>query len=206
MLPDMEELTQDDSPAVLGAPSVAERPARKRRRLCVMRSGARLFAVHADAVEATSENLVPTPLPFAPAPVRGLVSQRGRILTVIDPLLLFPPAAPSTALPTNETADAPTLSKSHAAPLAQPTPAPLIVALIVALRGDEQLALAVERLEPDLELFDDEADTTTHASSDSPPSCVRRTIQHHTGAIALLDTARLFEAAMQGAERRRKRQ
>jgi chemotaxis signal transduction protein len=193
MLPDMEEMTQDDhATATTRATPAATRPASARRKLCVMRSGARLFAVHADAVEATSENLTPTPLPFAPAPVRGLVSQRGRILTVIDPLLLLTPGAPSTAATAAATADAP-----------PPAAAPLIV----ALRGDEQLALAVERLEPDLELFDDgdEADTTTHASPNSQ-LCVRRIIQHQTGAIALLDTAHLFEAAMQGVERRRKRQ
>lgn len=187
MLPDMEEMTQDDhATATTGAPTAATRPASARRKLCVMRSGARRFAVYADAVEATSENSTPTPLPFAPAPVRGLVSQRGRILTVIDPLLLLTPVAPSTAAAVAATADAP---------------------LIVALRGDEQLALAVERLEPDLELFDDgdEVDTTTHASPNSQ-LCVRRIIQHQTGAIALLDTAHLFEAAMQGVERRRRRQ
>jgi len=197
MLPDMEELTQDDHAATAtGAHEAAGRAASERRKLCVMRSGARLFAVYADAVEATSENLTPTPLPFAPAPVRGLVSQRGRILTVIDPLRLLTPVAPST-----RASDATT-----AAAIAD-APPPAVAPLIVALRGDEQLALAVERLEPDLELFDDgdEADTTTQASPNSH-LCVRRIIQHQTGAIALLDTAHLFEAAMQGVERRRRRQ
>ena len=56
-----------------------------------MRTGARRFAVYADEVEATSENSRPTPLPFAPAPVRGVVSRRGRMLTLIDPLPLLPP-------------------------------------------------------------------------------------------------------------------
>jgi chemotaxis signal transduction protein len=192
MLPEMEELTQDDQAATAtGAHAAAGQPTSERRKLCVMRSGARRFAVRADAVEATSENLTPTPLPFAPAPVRGLVSQRGRILTVIDPLLLLTPVATSTRATAAATADA---------------PPPAVAPLIVALRGDEQLALAVERLEPDLELFDDDgADATTQASPDSHP-CVRRIIQHPTGAIVLLDTAHLFEAAMQGVERRRKRQ
>jgi chemotaxis signal transduction protein len=179
MLPDMEELTQDDGAATSSPPTAAARTASERRRLCVMRSGARLFAVYADEVEATSESLRPTPLPFAPAPVRGVVSQRGRILTVIDPLLLL-----STNAPAATTADAP---------------------LIVALRGDEQLALLVERIEHDIELFDDgEADATSDASPNS--QLLRRTIRYQTHTIALLDTAHLFEAAMQGVERRRKRQ
>ena len=187
MLPDMEEMMQDEATAIDATHD--GRLARERRKLCVMRSGARLFAVYADEVAATSENLRPTPLPFAPAPVRGVVSQRGRILTVIDPLLL---PQPDTTTP-------------HATTGAQTsTPAPLIV----ALRGDEQLALSVERIEHDIELFDDEAaanGTTPDAVPDSQ-LFLRRTIRHQMHVIALLDTARLFEAAMQGVERRRKRQ
>jgi chemotaxis signal transduction protein len=201
MLPDMEELTQDDD-AATNLTRNTERPARAGRRLCVMRSGARLFAVHADAVEATSERLRPTPLPFAPPPVRGVVSQRGRILTVIDPLLLLPPEAPSTEAPsTADAADAPISSSPHAS-----LPARASTPLIVALRGDEQLALSVELIEHDIELFDnDEAHPT---ADDSPGSqlFLLRTIRHHTGSIALLNTAHLFEAAMQGVERRRRRQ
>jgi chemotaxis signal transduction protein len=196
MLPDMEELTQEDSDAARHPNPTAG----GRRRLCVMRSGARLFAVYADEVEAASENLTPTPLPFAPAPVRGVVSRRGRILTVIDPLPLLPPAAPSPAT-IAANADAPTPASPLASSLTQKPHAPLIV----ALRGDEQLALSVERIEPDIELFDDdEADTAADVSSGA--QLLRRTIRHHAGAISLLSTAHLFEAAMQGVERRRKRQ
>lgn len=191
MLPDMEEMMQDDATATNS--TRAGRPASERRKLCVLRSGARLFAVYADEVEATSENLRPTPLPFAPAPVRGVVGLRGRIFTVIDPLLLFPPDAPATAA----TADAPTLA-------AEMTRA--VAALIVALRGDEQLALSVERIEPDIELFDDHEASTTDEVSPGAPLFLRRTIRQQKDAIALLDTAHLFEAAMQGVERRRKRQ
>jgi chemotaxis signal transduction protein len=182
-MPDIEETTQDKG-AATSPPDAAERFASERRKLCVMRTGARLFAVYADEVEATSENLKPTPLPFAPAPVRGIVSRRGRIFTVIDPLLLLPPDAPSTAAASTE------------------TPAPLII----SLRGDEQLALSVERIEHDIELFDEddhEADAASNASSAT--HFLRRTIRHQTDTIALLDTAHIFEAAMQGVERRRRR-
>jgi chemotaxis signal transduction protein len=198
MLPDMEELTQDDDAAATNSTRATERPASAGRRLCVMRSGARLFAVYADAVEATSESLRPTPLPFAPPPVRGVVSQRGRILTVIDPLLLLPPEAPATA----NAADAPTFISPHASP-----PARESAPLIVALRGDEQLALSVERIEPDIELFDnDEAHPAAAQASPGSQLFLLRTIRHHTGSIALLNTAHLFEAAMQGVDRRRRRQ
>jgi chemotaxis signal transduction protein len=198
MLPDMKELTQDDGATATGSNSATGRTPRGRRKLCVMRCGARLFAVYADEVEATSENLTPTPLPFAPAPVRGVVSQRGRILTVIDPLPLLPPAAP----PTGAHADAPTLASPLASSATQQTPAPLIV----ALRGDEQLALSVERIEPDIELFDDAEANATAADVSPPSQLLLRTIRHHTDTIPLLDTAHLFEAAMHGVERRRRRQ
>lgn len=187
MLPDMEEMMQDGATTI--AATHDGRRTHERRKLCVMRSGARLFAVYADEVAATSENLRPTPLPFAPAPVRGVVGQRGQILTVIDPLLLPQPGA--------TTPDA-----TNGAQTSTPPP------LIVALRGDEQLALSVERIEHDIELFD-EAEADPDTSPDAAPDShlfLRRTIRHHMHTIALLDPAHLFEAAMQGVERRRKRQ
>lgn len=187
MLPDMEEMMQDGATARDATHD--GRHASERRKLCVMRSGARLFAVYADEVAATSENLRPTPLPFAPAPVRGVVGQRGRILTVIDPLLLPQP-------------DATTPDTATAAPTSTTAP------LIVALTGDEQLALSVERIEHDIELFDDD-EAATGTTPDAAPNShlfLRRTIRHQMHVIALLDTSRLFEATMQGVERRRKRQ
>jgi chemotaxis signal transduction protein len=159
------------------------------RRLFVMRSGARLFAVYADEVEATSENLTPTPLPFAPAAVRGVVSQRGRILTLIDPLPLLSGATSTGAHAAG--------AQTFASP-ATHTPAPFVV----ALKGDEQLALSVESIEREVELYETEADDVPDASGSS---LLRRTIAYHTHAIALLDPARLFDAAMQGVERRRQR-
>jgi chemotaxis signal transduction protein len=190
MLRGMEETTQEDE-AREATDSVRaghlSSDAARRRRLFVMRAaGGRLFAVYSDEVEATSENpTTPTPLPFAPAPVRGVGSLRGRILTVIDPLLLLPP-------------DAGTPNAAHAPTHAAPTHA----SIIVALKGDEQLALTVERVEHELELFDEEADAATDTSNNLP---LRRTIRHRAGDILLLDPARLFDAAMQGVERRRRR-
>lgn len=190
MLRGMEETTQEDEAQAATDSVRAGRlssDAPRRRRLFVMRAAGahRLFAVYADEVEATSENpTMPTPLPFAPAPVRGVGSLRGRILTVIDPLLLLPhDAATSSAAPTPD---------AHTR-----------ASLIVALKGDEQLALAVESVEHELELFDDETNAATDTSNNLP---LRRTIRHRAGDILLLDPARLFDAAMQGVERRRRRQ
>lgn len=155
-----------------------------------MRCGARLFAVYADEVEATSENLTPTPLPFAPAPVRGVVSQRGRILTLIDPLPLLPDATLNGALPP---------ATQTLASAATQTAAPFVA---VALKGDEQLALSVEAVEREVELYDTEADAAADASG---ASLLRRIIPYDGRGVALLNPARLFDAAMQGVERRRQR-
>ena len=66
----------------------------------------------------------PTPLPHPPAPILGVVSIQGRMLTVVDPAILFAEDGGQSARSS-----------------------------IVALRGDEQLALAVdeegESLTPD---------------------------------------------------------
>ena len=183
----MEDTAQDDGAAATDSTRAVHlsSDASRQRKLFVMRTvDARLFAVYADEVEATSENPTPpTPLPFAPAPVRGLVSQRGRILTVIDPLLLFP-------------------SNAATSPDATTNAAPTRPTLIVALGGDEQLALAVGSVEHELKLFDDATDAARDPANNLP---LRRVIRHHAGDILLLDTARLFDAAMQGVERRRRR-
>jgi len=170
--------------ATAATPSILDErtPDGPRRRLFVMRSGSRLFAVYADEVEATSENLTLTPLPFAPPSVRGVVSGRGRILTVIDPLIL--PLQPDT----------PADTQGHA-------PTGATVPLIVALTGDEQLALSVERVESNFELSDDEAGMAANQRNNP----LRRIIRHHAESIALLAPAHLFDAVLQGIDRRRRR-
>ena len=193
----MKETAQEETAAARSTDAGRSDHA-SRRKLFVMRCGARLFAVYQDEVEATSENLTPTPLPFAPAPVRGVVSQRGRILTLIDPLPLLPNATSDGAPPLNGTPP-PSNGAQTLAPPALHTAAPFVV---VALKGDEQLALSVEAVEREIELYDTEADSVPVASR---ASLLRRTIPYDGRAVALLDSARLFDAAMQGVERRRQR-
>ncbi|HKP72279.1 MAG TPA: chemotaxis protein CheW [Pyrinomonadaceae bacterium] len=166
-------------------PSGEETPthARETRKLFVMRSGARAFAVYADEVEATADDLTPTPLPCAPPAVVGVVSLRGRVYTLIDPLRLFPDAD------ANAQAAAPPPTQTPARP-------------VVALKGDEQLALAVEHVERAADFFDHDARAADAASDD----LVRRVIPHETTGIELLDPVRLFDAAMRGTDRRRRRQ
>jgi chemotaxis signal transduction protein len=123
------------------------------RGLLLLRAGARVLAVHEDEADGVVEWREPVPLPHAPPAVLGVVSIRGRMRTVLDPAVML----------------GETKTNDEAAPR-----------LLVVLRGDEQLALAVSHAERVNALHEDE---TVH----------------------LLDPAHLFAAATQGTERRRKR-
>jgi chemotaxis signal transduction protein len=147
--------------------------ARERRDLLVAQVGARLIGVFADEAAGVTEWRVPVPLPRAPQGVLGVVCVRGRMLTVLDPLALLGERR----------------EQENGSPL-----------FLIALRGDEQLALAVDRTERILEIFVDEIKAVPHGAS-----VVSGIIQRERELIAVLDAQEIFAAAMQGAERRRKR-
>ncbi|HEV3468038.1 MAG TPA: chemotaxis protein CheW [Pyrinomonadaceae bacterium] len=149
----------------------------ERRELLLMRAGAHLFAVYAGEAEGVEAWREPAPLPHAPAAVLGVVCVRGRMRTVLDPAALIGASAGSGA--TNEETAA---------------------RFVVTLRGDEQLALAVAHAEPA------PAPDAPAAPPDPPAPFLRATLPHQGRAVHLLDPSRLFDAALQGAERRRPRQ
>jgi chemotaxis signal transduction protein len=172
-MPDFTDLSI--LPRTLGL-TVGAAEQRERRDLLVMRvGGARLLGVFADEAGSVTEWREPTPLPRAAGAVLGVVSIRGLMLTVLDPLQLL------------------------GEPSANGSPRP---AFIVALRGDEQLALAVDRAEGIEEIFPDEIEPLTRSAGSSILSGL---LQHGRELIAVLDTGELFAAAMQGEERRRRR-
>jgi len=148
------------------------------RDLFLFASGNRVFAVPAEEVEGTAEAKQPAPLPHAPAPVLGVVYARGRMLTVVEPLALI---------------------TEEAAPRAP------VVPVIISLRGDEQLALAAESV----------TETITISSSDMENSGANRqmelspaiagVLRHGGQTITVIDPSRLFEAAVQRKDRRRRR-
>jgi purine-binding chemotaxis protein CheW len=140
------------------------------RELLVLRAGGQEFAVYADEAEGVSPWVAPAPLPHAPAAVLGVVSVRGRMRTVLDPSALFGPRA------------------------AEP------FRLIVALRGDEQLALAAADAERVSAAAHEPA-----APPDPASTFLRGDLRHEGRPLHLLDPARLFDAAMAGSERRRRR-
>ena len=153
---------------------------RRLRELFVFRAGARRFAVFREEVEAVAEALRPAPLPFAPRAVLGVVALRGRVRTALDTLKLF--AAPA------DTSNEPLATQSRPA------------RLFVALAGDEQLALACDSAEEPFTISTDEL-----RPAGDPEAPARGLVTHDASEVTVLDPARLFDAAMRGRDRRRRR-
>ena len=145
------------------------------REALLLRAGGLAFAVYADECEALTPWAEPAQLPAAPAPVLGVTPVRGRRRTVLDPARLFEAAG-------------------HADAGLRATEPRLVASLV----GDEQLALAVESSDAVTRSPDDAA----HAPATRP---ARAAFTRGGETVYLLDPARLFDAAMSGAERRRRR-
>ncbi|MDT5124212.1 MAG: eukaryotic-like serine/threonine-protein kinase [Acidobacteriota bacterium] len=154
----------------------APESAREKCKLTIAQVGTRRIAVHADEADAVVTGRAPIPLPYAPKAVLGVVGVRGRMLTLLDPLALLDEGS--------ETA-------TNAPP-----------AFIIPLRGDEQLALAVESVSDAIEIYQDQIALPDHSSD---TSAIRGVVHHEHGPIVVLETAELFDIAMHGAERRRRR-
>lgn len=151
----------------------------KVRELIVMRAGAHAFGVFAWETDGAIEFKNLAPLPFAPPSVLGVVAARGRMRTLINPLALI---EQSDGAEQRET---------------QSSPTPRLALL---LRGDEQLALAVETVEPPVEIS-----TDAILPADPPLEFSRGAITLDGTRVLILNPTRLFNAAMRGAERRRQR-
>ena len=146
-----------------------------RRSLQLLRSGSLQFCVFEEAIATIADWREPTPLPHAPAAVLGVVSIQGRMLTVLDLRALLGEMAGESA---------------SSAPR-----------FIMALRGDEQLALAIEDKSGTLELV---AQDILPPSGTAGPMVLGEV--HHDGQqIGVLDVKQLFHMAIRGRERRRRR-
>lgn len=162
-----------------GAKTPREAP-RETRELFVLSAGGQLFAVSAEETDGVAEGLTPAPLPDAPAAVLGVVSVRGRMRTVLHPPSLFTQAHAREDAREDATAAAPRF--------------------IVALGGDEQLALAADAVEGVITV-----NAESLSASDTHEFPLLATLEHEGRRLQLLDTSRLFDAAMRGTERRRPR-
>ena len=147
------------------------------RDLFLFTAGNRIFGVPADAVEGTAEAKSATPLPHAPAAILGVVYARGRMLTVIDPV----------AITGDETSPR------------QPVPA------IISLRGDEQLALAADSISETITVSSSDIELPPNPIDKEPISAVVGILRHGGEEIIILDPERLFDAAVQRKDRRRRR-
>lgn len=134
-------------------------------------TGSLKFAIFAADIAMIADWRSPTPLPHAPPAVLGVASIQGRMLTVLDPSIL---------LGQSENGNGPG-------------------SFIVALRGDEQLALAVNS----------KTDTQLAAQKINPQSeagqAVLGVITHQEEVFSVLDVKQLFALAIRGRERRRRR-
>ncbi|MDT4968516.1 MAG: eukaryotic-like serine/threonine-protein kinase [Acidobacteriota bacterium] len=133
----------------------------------------RCIGLFLDETDGVTEWRAPVPIPFAPAAVLGVVSVHGRMLTVLDPLATLG-EGPASASP----------------------------AFIIALRSDEQLALAVSRVDSPIKI---QREDITPLAGDSEGGSVRGVIARSEGTITVLDTRELFAAAAHVSERRRQR-
>jgi purine-binding chemotaxis protein CheW len=147
------------------------------RRVQVVRAGSRYLGIPTENISAIVVWREPTPLPDAPQSVLGVVSVQGRMLTVLDLARLTAGNADGN--------DAARGTAEH----------------IVALRGDEQLALAVDEVSEVIELSSAESKRQTQMQA----SLLSEVFLHENREIKILSLKELFPAAIQGRERRRRR-
>jgi purine-binding chemotaxis protein CheW len=140
------------------------------RELQVVLSGSRYLGILVDDIETIADWRPPTPLPQAPPGILGIVCIRGRMLTVLDANVLFGRGA----------TDQRRITK------------------IVALPGDEQVALAVEEIAEIITVNEDEL------PSPARDALVIAEIAAGDRSISVLNTKELFATAMRGHERRRR--
>jgi len=145
------------------------------RDLFSFHAGGRTFAVFAEEVEGTADSKYVAPLPHAPAAVLGVLCVRGRMLTTLDPVALLTGKR-----------------------LIWPSTLPCVV----ALRGDEQLALAAESFGNTITVSDSDIEIRADSSRRDAVAGISR---HGGEEIRILSVPDLFFAAFQRQERRRRR-
>ena len=144
------------------------------RRLQVLSVGPFVLGVFEDDIATIAEWRRPTPLPQAPPAVLGVVSIQGRMLTVLDPIRLFGGTTTRLGFPPG---------------------------ILVALRGDEQLGLAVENTGEIIDLAMDDIQPST----DSANRAISGIFQYGDLQVKVIKVKGLFAAALRGRERRRRR-
>jgi chemotaxis signal transduction protein len=141
-------------------------------------AGEKIFAVFADQVDGTAEARVPAALPNAPPAVLGVVCMRGRMLTVLDPVAVLTGEA-----------------------LEWPAGLPSVIALL----GDEQLALAAHGCRDTITIAAEDIQPLNRSNDDGIESAVLGMARYAGEEITILKVDNLFAAAVRRKERRRRR-
>lgn len=144
------------------------------RKLQLLSAGPHVLGIFEDEIATIAEWRRPTPLPHAPSAILGVVSIQGRMLTVVDPLQLLGETTKGIACPPG---------------------------LLVALRGDEQIAVAIEHTGEMLDL----AMTDIQSQSDPANRAVAGTFRYGDQLVNVIEVEGLFPAALRGRDRRRRR-
>ena len=150
------------------------------RKLQLVRAGSSQFGIFAEQISAIVEWQEPAPLPHAPSSVLGVVGIQGRMLTVLD------------------------LAKLAGGEASDDTPRKFLRYLI-ALRGDEQLALAIEAPGEVVQLTPNESMTNSITTEETVTTPVLGVLQREGAEIRILNLKGLFPAAIQGRQRRQRR-
>ena len=148
------------------------------RKLQLVHAGSTQFGIFTDEISAIADWQEPAPLPHAPSTVLGVVSVQGRMLTVLD----------LAALTLSETA--PSDAMRNAA------------VHLIALRGDEQLALAVDAVGEIITCNDSMMDS--FGGPETASALVRKVLQHEGCEIKILNLTGLFPTALKGRQRRQR--
>jgi purine-binding chemotaxis protein CheW len=167
-------LNYNREPGSFREDALRERQPQALRKLQVVSAGPLVLGIFEDEIATIAEWRRPTPLPQAPPAVLGVVSIQARMLTVLDPLNLF-----------GETG----------------TRLGFLTGLLLALRGDEQIALAIEKTGETLDL----AMKDIQPSPEPRNRAVAGIFRHSDQLIKVIQVSGLFPAALRGRERRRRR-
>lgn len=144
------------------------------RKVQLFRAGSFHFGIFTNDIAAIVAWREPTPLPHAAKSVLGVVSVQGRMLTVLDLATLTSHEAASSDAPAQH---------------------------LIALRGDEQLALAIEALGETIEIAEDDF----NAKRETGEPLVLGVLHREGAETNILNPKELFPTAIQGRERRRRR-
>jgi chemotaxis signal transduction protein len=129
-------------------------------------------AVPEDHIMTVVDWTEPTQLPFGPRAILGVICVQGRMFTVLDLIKLLRPETEGVTT----------------------------ARLIMALRGDEQLALAVDTAETiDIPV------TNIRSADQNSTGLLRETLTHEGREWQVLNLDELFNSLIQGRERRRRR-